>query len=367
MSRLPPGANKVIRTVSILKIHKMKFKLLQKFKLKPVKAKSGISIGLDIGSFNIKMVKLSRERERIELLDFKIEPRQLEIEPGIKKTIDPKDSKRLLSISLAGTSTIVRYVVLPKMSNEELKQALKFEAQKHIPFPVAEVNLDGHILKQNLPDNKMLVLLAAAKKDYLKQRLTLMKDLGLGVRLIDLDSLALVNAFNFNYSDDANIKNQTIALLNIGAQESNLNILEDGIPRLSRDIHIGGNNFTQRLSDSSGIDFKSAEELKVNAPQDKEEQVTSCIETALTNLVKELRTSFDYYESQSVSSVSKVFLSGGGSLFKGFPGILSNLLGLTALYWDPLKKMTISDSLGPVKIKSLSAQLAVAVGLALRS
>lgn len=342
-------------------------KLLQKFKLKQAKLKSGISLGLDIGSSTIKLVKLARERERIELLDFSIEPRQLETEQGIKKIIDPKDSKRLLSISLAGTSTIVRYIVLPKMSNEELKQALKFEAQKHIPFPVAEVILDGFVLKQDLPENKMLVLLAAVKKDYLKQRLTLIKDLSLGVKFIDLDSLALVNAFNFNYSDDANIKNQTIALLNIGAQESNLNILEDGIPRLSRDIHIGGNNFTQKLSDSLGMDFKAAEELKVNTPEVKLEQATSCIEASLSNLVKELRTSFDYYESQSVSSVSKIFLSGGGSLFEGFSGTLSNLIGLTALYWDPLKKIIISDTIGPAKIKSLSGQLAVAIGLALRS
>lgn len=327
--------------------------------------KIGISVGLDIGSCVIKSAKIIRDKEKAVLVSFNIEPRPPEVAALIKKMVDPKDARRI-NFSVSGPASIIRYVTFPKMNNEELSQSLKFEAQKHIPFAINEVNLDGYIMRQDLAENKMLVLVAAVKKEFLNQRLSTLKEAGLAANLVDIDSIALVNAFNFNYAQDANLKGNVVALLNIGAQECNLNILEDGLPRLSRDIHIGGNNFTQKLADTMGLDFKAAEELKINPDPERLEKVNSVIEVVLTNLAKDLRNSFDYYESQSVSSVSKIFLSGGGSLCKGLADGLSGLLGIGVSHWDPLKAITLGDTLDAAKLKASSSQLAVAIGLALR-
>ncbi|KPK96929.1 MAG: hypothetical protein AMJ95_11680 [Omnitrophica WOR_2 bacterium SM23_72] len=226
--------------------------------------------------------------------------------------------------------------------------------------------LDGYILKEFVKDNKMLVLIAAVKKDLIQQRLKLLEEAGLKANIIDIDSVALVNAFNHNYAQDEFVKDKTIGLLNIGATLSSLNILENNVPRLSRDIQIAGNNFTQKVVEAFGIDFKTAEELKLKPDDEKKNRVASSIEAVLAHLAGEVRVSFDYYESQSAASVSRIFLSGGGSQFIGLKDKLSDLLGIEVQYWDPLKHITISPDMDSQKASSLSTQMAVAVGLALR-
>ncbi len=340
----------------------MKF-LLKNFKEKFSKEK--ISIGFNIGVSSIKMVKLRFAKEAVELGAFSVEENQIDLEAVLKRIIQAHSIKRV-NISVSGQQAITRYIEFTRMSLDELKQSLKFEAQKHIPFPIAEVNLDASILRSDLPDNKMKVLLAAVKKESLNQRLKLLAGLDLEVGIVDVDSLALINAFEFNYSQEENIKNKTLALLNIGSVTSNLNIMDSGYPALSRDINLGGNNFTQKVADVFGVDFKAAEAIKTGQDKLKAEKAATAIEPILAKLAQEVRTSFDYYESRSVTSVEKIFLSGGGSLFPGVKDMLSSLIGLEVANWDPFKKITLAESIDSAKLKALSSQLAVAVGLALR-
>jgi len=336
-----------------------------KFKLKPAFGKEKFSFGLDIGTHSIKYVKLKLLNGSAELVGLDLLTGSLDVE-AVLKNIKQSQGVDFVNISLSGPSTVIRHVNFPKMNEAELKQALKFEAQKHIPFSVEEVVLDSFILKEGLPDNKMLVLIVAAKKDFLNQRLKLVEDAGLKVNLIDIDSLALTNAFNFNYPQEDNPKHKAVALLNIGSSMSNLNILENGMPRLSRDIHIGGNNFTQKLMEVFSLDFKAAEELKINPDTERAKAVTATVESVFSNLVSNIRTSFDYYESQGTTSVSKIFLNGGGSKFTGLKDALANLLGIEVESWDPLRNIKLPNGADSNKINMLSGQLAVAVGLAIR-
>ena len=131
-----------------------------------MKTKDKISVGLDIGTQVVKLVKLRFIQEVVELVDFALEPMQAEPIEVLKK-LKISHGLEAVNIAFSGPATVIRDINFPKMSAAELKQALKFEVQKHIPFPVAEVNLDGCILKDDLPDNKMLVLLAAVKKEYM--------------------------------------------------------------------------------------------------------------------------------------------------------------------------------------------------------
>jgi type IV pilus assembly protein PilM len=323
------------------------------------------SVGLDIGTSTFKFVKLKFLKDIIEIYDFNLEPIPADLVSALKSIAQFQEAKSV-NLGVCGPGIVIRCVEFPRMNTNELKGALNFEAQKHIPFPVAEVNLDAHILKPDLPENKMLVLLAAAKKEFINQRLKIIEEAGLKANLLDLDALTLVNAFNFNYSLEDNLKNKAIALLNIGASFSNLNILENDLCLLTRDIHIAGNNFTQKIADTLSLDFKAAEDLKLNPDKEKLEKVVVAVESVLSDLANELRTSFDYYESQSTLSVAKIFLSGGGSKFLGLKDILTNLLGIEVDYWDPLRKIILADSLDTQKLKAQSSQLAVAVGLALR-
>lgn len=325
------------------------------------------SVGLDIGTYGVKAAKLKFSEGGVELVDFRIEPVTPDLPSAVKKIAEALGTKQL-NLSASGTSGLLRYVDFPKMSEEELSGALKFEAEKHIPFPINQVNLDSYILKQDGPGGKMKVLLAAVKKDFVAQQLKIVKDnTQATVNLFDLDSVAIINAFNFNYSTDSKEGSGTaVALLNIGAAVANLNILEHGIPVLSRDLRIAGNDFTQKISDMLGIEFSQAEALKINPQEERIEKITMAVDSVLANLAAEIRTSFDYYESQGASSVSKIFLSGGGSNFATLPEKLSGFLGIQAERWDPVIRIKQAPGVRGRLSKVVSGQLAVAIGLALR-
>lgn len=336
--------------------------ILSKFKLSGAKDK--FSIGLDIGTQSIKCVKL-KINNATELVSFEVEEGQLDPTDVLKKIKHAQDAD-LVNISFCGASTVIRYVNFLKMNKAELRQALKFEAQKHIPFSLSEVNIDAEILKDDLPENKMLVLIAALKKELIQQRAKCLENAGLRPNIIDIDSLALINSFSFNYPKVEIPENKSVCLLNIGASISNVNILDNGIPRLSRDIHSAGADFTKKLMDIFEVDFKTAEGLKINPPEDKSDKIRAGFENVLTNLASEIRTSFDYYESQNASSVVKIFLSGGGSKISGVAEMLSIALGIPVEAWDPFKKIEISDKIDLPKLNSFSGQFNIAVGLALR-
>lgn len=323
------------------------------------------SLGIDIGSASIKACKFKISKGSAELYGFGMEQAGEGL-PAVLSGAFKNHNTTTANISVSGPSTLIRYVNFPKMSVGELKQALKFEAQKYIPFPMNEVILDGFILKDGLADGKMLVLLAAVKKEFMSQRLKVMEQAGLKAGVVDIDSLALVNAFNFNYSPDDVGGFKTIALLNVGSAVTNLSILEGGSPRFSRDIYIAGNNFTQKISDTLGVDFKTAEMLKLAPDKDKFKEIKSAVESVVSNLASEIRISFDYHESQSASSTNKIFLSGGGAQFSGFQDMLANLLGIEVAFWDPFKKIEIANNIDSQKLKILATRFAVAVGLALR-
>ena len=115
-----------------------------------------------------------------------------------------------------------------------------------------------------------------------------------------------------------------------------------------------------------GVDFRSSENFKVNPASDQAARIMADLEAVFTNLGAEIRTSFDYYESQSASSVGKIYLSGGGSLFTSFKEKVSGLLGIEVEYWDPLRKIKQPNTADAEKLKAVLAQLPIAVGLALR-
>ncbi|MFH1281368.1 MAG: type IV pilus assembly protein PilM [Candidatus Omnitrophota bacterium] len=335
------------------------------FKMKLPEVKERFSFGLDIGTQLIKCVKLKVNGNSAELVAFDVEESQLDPVDALKK-ITRAQNADLVNISFCGSSTIIRYVNFLRMSKSELRQALKFEAAKHIPFALDEVNLDAEILKDDLPDNKMLVLIAALKKEFTRQRLKSLEGAGLRPNIVDIDSLALINAFNFNYPNVQIAEHKSICLLNIGSTITNVNIIDNAAPRLSRDIHFGGASFTKKLMDIFEIDFKAAEALKLNPDPERADKVMASFESVLTNLALEIRTSFDYYESQNTSNVIKIFLSGGGSKIIGLKDMLASFLGIEVEFWDPFGQIKINDKLDAAKLNKFTSLFNVAVGLALR-
>src|SRR6516164_3834356 len=210
--------------------------------------KSKQLVGLDIGSSSIKAVELKSTKAGFELVSYGMESLA-------------QDTVVDGATSVSGHSVIVKRVPLPLMTEEELYDRIPSEASQHIPFDIADVNLSYQLLEAM--DAQMDVLLVAVKKDKILNHTNVLAQAGKTPVVVDIDAFGLQNCFEVNYEPDAG---QTVALLNIGASVMNINIVRGGIPLFTRDVSVGGNQYTDALQKELDLNFDDAERLRKAIP-----------------------------------------------------------------------------------------------------
>jgi len=331
-------------------------------------AKPDVSVGLDIGSHSVKVSEIKQVKDTFSLNGLGYgqlsgsEPK--EISDTIKKVCDEaKISSKKVNASIFPEGTIVRYLLLPNMSPEELDKAMNFEIERYIPFGKEPVVSDYQVLKEDPAKKNMQILLVAARKNVVEQKVKIIQDAGFDPQVITIDSLVLKNAFEINYPEK---KDVTVGLLNIGSKITNINIVRDKFSYFMRDIHLGGENITHLIKEMLDIDNEQAELLKQN-PGDKEEEIFKAIEPMLGNLLNEIFLSFDYYESEFGMVVDEVYVSGGTANLKRLSNFLSENLGRDVYSLDLTKNLMIGSNVSPEQLKSVSSGIAIAIGLALES
>lgn len=343
------------------------------FKLISRQSPKAGAIGLDIGTSSVKLVKIDYHNSIPAVSAIAIEKIEGDDFSGAVKAVMNKAAlaEKRVNLGISGKQAIIRCVLMPEMDEAAFKSSMKYEAAKHIPFPAKDTLSDSAILKHNAGENKMLVLVAAAKGDFVRQRLEAVLRLGLEAGLIDMDSLAVVNIFNVAakqteqiLTGDKKEKAVMSALLNIGARTSNLSLLEDGILRFSRDIVFGGASITQKIAEKLKIGVDEAEKIKLS--YGRQDELAAVTEAALGELATELRLSFDYYESQTGKAVGCVCLSGGGALLTGIDKFMAAAMNINFKLWDPFKGLEIDASVDKELAVKSSQSFAVAAGLALR-
>lgn len=335
--------------------------------------KKRLSIGLDIGGSYLKLVALNQDQRKqgYKLIKYSIR----NIEDIKEATAQEKDAalarmikkmyqelnldEKKVRVSLSGNSIVVRYLTLPNMSVEEVKQNIRYEGGQHIPFNIDDVEIDCDIIK-NGTGRKTEVIMAAAKSDACQRILDIVDLAGLTPVLVDVDSVAIMNSFN--HSEAAETKD-AVALLHIGARKSEINILLEGVPVFSRIVELGGDELTTAISKGLGIDDARAEELKVFG----DVIVKPFVESVMDRMARHIRSSFDYYEGMSGVDVSRLYISGGGSLYTDFCASLHNSLGIETDFWDPFSHIDVSSFKTDEELNTLTQTLVVAVGLAIRS
>ena len=332
--------------------------------------KEHVQVGLDIGTHAIKAVEVATSGDTHRLTKFSttniLSPLSEEnIQSSLKTLLNELNpSAKDVNVSLSAPHAIVRFINMPRMKEEDLRNSLKYEAEKYIPFNINEVVIDVSILQDIAEDqNQMKVLLAAAKKTIIEQRLAVLKNCGFSASLIDIDSFACFNAFC--NAQDKRSKTDNIVLLNIGHSQSNVVILKDDKPFFTRDIQIGGKDIVKNISRTLEIDDNKAEAILAD-PKDKSEIVTEAAKTALATLAEELRLSFGYYENQYGASISDIYLSGGLVGLKGLIEYLEESFDKKPLLWDPFEKFEKSEKIDNANLDLVKSQLAVATGLAIR-
>ena len=320
-----------------------------------------VSVSLDIGRAYVKAISLEKDKQVINITGFSCEKIETHLKNSVSKALSSLPiRKKEVAMSISGQSVVLRYVNMPIMSNEELVKSMNFEMEKYIPFKKDQINYDFAVLKRNKNTGKMLVLIAAAKKDMVENKTSLCRSLGYYPSFIDVCPLAVANYFEFA----KNIKDGVCAVVNLGAAVSSVDIIEDGLLVLSRDIFIGGDDFTKRISEFINKDIKTAEEIKIKSLDDN---LIQSLEPVFNNLARELRASFDFYETQENRLIDKIFITGGTAELKGLIEFLKHSLGhdIELITFDT-DRLRLRPSLDSELFKENFNFFTIALGMALR-
>ena len=336
-------------------------------------------VGLDIGSSSIKAVELKSSKQGYELVSYGMETLAQDtvvdgaimdapqVASGITNIFErQKIRAKNVATSVSGHSVIVKRVTLPLMNEEEVYDRIQQEASQHIPFDIADVNL-SHQLLQTV-DSQLDVLLVAVKKDKILNHTNVLAQAGKIPTVVDIDAFALQNCFEINYDPDPG---QTVALLNVGASVMNINIVRGGVPLFTRDVSVGGNQYTDALQKELDLSFEDAERLKKGETIAgvAEEQRTTILRSVSDILILEIQKTFDFFRATaSGENIQRIHVAGGTARVPGLVELLREEFAMPVEELYPFRKIVINPGRhNEDEIRELAPRLAIAVGLALRS
>lgn len=337
-------------------------------------------IGLDVGSQQVKVVQLKESKGSYRLERLTVAPLQPElivdgsildatrVVEVIRELISTSDIKtKDVTLSVSGhSSVIIKRVALPQMSEDELDESIRFEAEQYIPFDIEDVNLDFQILGPAEEDNMMDVIIVAVKKDKINEYVSVVREAGLNPVIVDVDAFALENMYELNYEVK---ENENVALVNIGASMININILKGGVSVFTRDSSVGGNLLTEALQKEFTISYAHAEKLKQGEALEgiSQEDIAVVLGSASEDIITEISRSFDYFrDTTNYENINEIIVSGGATLISGIVSSLEERTGIPVQIAEPFKNVEVPEMFDAEYIKRIEPIVAVAVGLALR-
>ncbi len=336
-------------------------------------------VGLDIGSRTLKVAEVVENAGGLVLKKIGF----IDIAPGmiedgfIKKPEEVADSLRQLfkaynikednvAVSIGGYSVLIKNISVDTMSEEELQERIRFEAEQYIPFDIDEVNLDFHILGEHDHNpNQMNVLLVAAKKEIVNDYVDLVRIAGLNPCIIDADTFAIQNIFEANYD----IPEEAVAVIDIGATKTSINIIKNNSPVFMRDVSFGCGQINQQITKVADCTFEEAEQIKHSSETDKisEEEKNNIIGTVVDGWCVEIQRALDFYYSMSPEDqISKIFLSGGGAKLEDFRYLLAQQTSSEVKVFNPFESLEVDDKFDSSYLEQIAPQAAICMGLAIR-
>ncbi len=344
-------------------------------------AKGKNLLGLDIGSSAVKVCLLKPVRKGLGLVVFDHHPLPPEaiVDGALMDSSSVVDAINQLlkrnkirvkevALSVSGHSVIIKKIPLPLMTDEELEQSIQWEAEQYIPFDINDVYIDVDVLSRDPGQGQMDVLLVAAKKDMINDYVSVAKEAGLDPRVVDVDSFCLQNMFEVNYGK---VEDQTIVLLDIGAGTININVVSNGVTTFTRDISMGGNQFTEEIQKQLNITYEEAETYKRGGDATDAvipHEVEKVIQQVSESVAGEIQRSLDFYAATTADSgISRIYLSGGTGSIPSLGRIISRTSGVPVELINPFRTISADDGkFNPQFLESIGPVAAVSVGLALR-
>jgi len=348
-------------------------------------------LGVDIGNNGVKMVELAASTGRARLATYayadvdtnlthssSLEDQQKVAEIIKKIFSEAKVSSPKTIAALPNFSVFSSIISLPEMSKKELSQAISWEAKKFVPLPIEDMVLDWRpLVKKEKKDKEKTkeeavdklkkkeefqkILITAAPKDLVERYLNVFKLANLDLLAMETESFALERSL-------IGKDNAVIMIVDFGAFSSDISIVENGIPILSRSIDVGGGTITQAIARSLNIEQKRAEQFKrdIGFSSQSLNSVPKIIENTISPIINEIKYSFDLFQGRKSSGVvEKIILTGGSSVLPGLIDYLNEILQIKVYIGDPWARIVYPVELRPV-LQELGPSFAVSVGLAMR-
>lgn len=344
-------------------------------------------VGLDIGSSTIKLVELNKTPAGITLLSGGIIDNPLleledknspEAEQRLSQSIEEACREfgiKEKNVALGTTEVIFDYLKFPVLREEELARAVRLEAEQRISSDLNQVIIDYKRSGIKDKDGQENILLVAVSKDMANKKVEIVEKAGLNPLIMDVEPLALLNCF-MSIEEETLQENESIGILNIGADFTNLGILsKESVPTV-RNINFGADKFNAFISGETRLSWKEVEAIKKDHEQLKQKiNVLQMLEKQTFSFVNEIQNSIAYTSKmsnkpdesqQTASEIKKIFLTGGGCLTPEIDSFLSKTLNIEVSRWNPFEKVNFSKSVDDF-LKPLGYLFPVAVGLGMRT
>jgi type IV pilus assembly protein PilM len=345
------------------------------------------ALGIDIGSSSIKVVQLKKKGGKAVLETYGVlalgpygsvevgAVTNLKAEDIAKALIDVMKESNVTTksavISIPSLSSLIFTISLPnKIDDSQLSKVIPIEARKYIPVPISEVTLDWFVIPEVVEDveetdknpqqSKIDVLIVAIHNDILAQYRDILKKTDLHSDLFEMEVFSNIRS-SFNNEIAPSV------LIDFGASKTKVSIVESGIVRIFHVVNRGSNDISRNISQSLGITFEEAEKLKRSAGLDAtvDNRVEKIVRLSVNYIFTDINSIVFAYQKKYNKTISKVFLSGGGSLLKGLSDFAKENFQVEVVYSNPFSKTETPAFLGPI-LEVSGPEFAIAVGLALR-
>jgi type IV pilus assembly protein PilM len=336
-------------------------------------------VGVDIGSSAIKVCQLKETRTGLTLVKLGYEPLPPQtiidghvmnasavVEALAKCFREAGVKQKDVALGVSGQSVIIRKISVPLMTAAELDEQIQWEAEQHIPFDIKDVQIDYEVLRRRPEAGQMDLLLVAAKRDEINDYAELVREAKLKPLCVDIDAFCLQNIFELTYGVPAE---QTIALLNVGASLTSLNIVAKGVSAFTRDIANGGNSFTEEIQKQLGVSREQAEAYKLGGTGSEPvpAQLQNVLAQVADGLAGEIQRSLDFFLATSgESEIARIFLAGGGAALPSLATAIERRARVPVERFNPMSKVQVDSGVNAQVAQERGEQLAVALGLALR-
>lgn len=326
------------------------------------------AVGLDIGSGSVKAVEVELHRNQptlrrmisIELPDHAVEDGLIADEAAVTSVLQRVASKTGFSTnqvvaSLGGRTLFIREVTFPRMSETELREAIRWDLERYVPFSPEQLYFDFAIVGPGLTETEVRVLLVAVQKDSVDVLFRVLTNAGFRPIAIDIDPLAIHRTL---------VAAENCMLIDVGALLSQVTLFQKNSPVFTRSIPIGGQRFTETLMDAMQLGREEAERKIRYAP---EGDALQPLERVIDELSSEVRRTLEYYQVQNrQATIDRVFLTGGGARVAPLKPLMARYMELPVFVHEPLGLVAVPSSFDAETIRNAGSQMAVALGLAIR-